>query len=476
MTTPSAAAVKQFGLEYLENETEKLNGPVQLSFPEEPNNIWPRAWIDTLTGLGFPVSKDPFTGKPSGPYVNAETVHPVTRQRSFAANTYLEMTKGATNLNVSTNSLVEKVIIDQDISLGPVATGVQYSKDGARHVARAKRDVLLCAGTLSSSKILELSGIGGEKILKEHGIDTIVDNPNVGENLQNHPLACLSFEVSEGLETMDPLSRQEPNALAAAMEEYAKQSGPFANSGTYASAMLPLFNDKLLERKQDIEQLLGAHKPSATGTFGVAHEKFVRSVLSSPDESSGCLIAFPGYALFNPDGSMAQALSDNYFSVAVLLSYPLSSGSTHLSSNSPSSKPSIDPRYLSNPLDLEILARHVQFADTHVIRAEPLKGLLKPSGKRIASQPASMDDLEAVKDYIRRNVVGAYHFTGTCSMMPREKGGVVDAQLKVYGCRHLRVCDASVIPITTSRNPQATVYAVAEYAAELIKELAARDG
>ncbi len=55
-------------------------------------------------------------------------------------------------------------------------------------------------------------------------------------------------------------------------------------------------------------------------------------------------------------------------------------------------------------------------------------------------------------------------------MMPREKGGVVDANLRVYGCRNLRVCDASIIPITPRANPQASVYAVAERAADLLKQ------
>ena len=154
-----------------------------------------------------------------------------------------------------------------------------------------------------------------------------------------------------------------------------------------------------------------------------------------------------------------------YFSVAALLTHPLSRGSVHISSASPTAKPDIDPRYLSEALDLEILARHVLFIDSAIVQTEPLRSLLKPT-----STPAALKDLDAAKDYVRRSMVGAHHPTGTCAMMPRAKGGVVDAQLRVHGCKNLRVCDASVFPISPRLNPQATVYAVAERAADLIRQ------
>ena len=71
--------------------------------------------------------------------------------------------------------------------------------------------------------------------------------------------------------------------------------------------------------------------------------------------------------------------------------------------------------------------------------------------------------------FIKDQAVGAHHYTGSCSMLPREMGGVVDPRLRVYGTANLRVCDASVIPLAPRANPQATVYGVAEHAAKLIK-------
>lgn len=71
--------------------------------------------------------------------------------------------------------------------------------------------------------------------------------------------------------------------------------------------------------------------------------------------------------------------------------------------------------------------------------------------------------------FIKNRAVGAHHFTGSCSMLPREMGGVVDPMLRVYGTANIRVCDASVIPLTPRANPQATVYGVAEHAASIIR-------
>ena len=80
-----------------------------------------------------------------------------------------------------------------------------------------------------------------------------------------------------------------------------------------------------------------------------------------------------------------------------------------------------------------------------------------------------MEDLDAAKDYIRTTAISNYHPVGTCVMMPKAQGGVVDKKLKVYGTTNLRVVDASIMPLIPRANPQSTVYAVAERAADLIK-------
>ena len=113
------------------------------------------------------------------------------------------------------------------------------------------------------------------------------------------------------------------------------------------------------------------------------------------------------------------------------------------------------------------MARHVQFLEK-LARSPPLSEYLKLNGKRNHST-AYVEDLDAAKDYIRIASISNYHPVGTCAMMPKALGGVVDEKLEVYGTTNVRVVDASIMPMIPRANPQSTVYAVAERAADLIK-------
>ena len=157
---------------------------------------------------------------------------------------------------------------------------------------------------------------------------------------------------------------------------------------------------------------------------------------------------------------------EDYVSLLVSLLHPFSRGSVHINSDQYTAKPTIDPQYLSHPLDAELFGRHVQFLET-LAATEPLASFLKPGGRRSV---ARIDDLAAAQHLIRASAISNWHPTSTCSMMPRDRGGVVDARLVVHGTRNVRVVDASIMPIIPRGNPQSTVYAVAERAADLIKE------
>jgi choline dehydrogenase-like flavoprotein len=129
----------------------------------------------------------------------------------------------------------------------------------------------------------------------------------------------------------------------------------------------------------------------------------------------------------------------------------------------------INPKYLAHTSDVEIMVRHVQFADK-ITKFEPLTSHVKLDGKRNPTAPTTgrFIVMNVVKEYVREIAVGVYHFTGTCSMMPKELGGVIDVRLRVHGCRNLRVCDDSIIPLITRTNVQGTLYGVAEHAAKMI--------
>lgn len=406
-----------------------------------------------------------------GSLILPDCINPETKQRSYSANAYLAPARYRANLTIWTKAQAESIIFDSS-SDAVVATGVEVTRDGERVLVQARKEVILSAGAVHSPRLLEMSGIGDAKLLESLGIDVVVDNPNVGENLQNHPMCILSSEAHQqpGFETLDKIFRQDEGAVADAMEAYAIQKAPFSRSGSNLTAQLLT---PLLEHEDNASRLATLlQKSTRQDSFADIYQAYVHSLVSSRTEASACYMAIPGFTGFASDGWMVPPPpgQENYFSLGVVLAHPLSRGSVHLTSSSTGSPGlGIDPKYLSQPLDLEVMARHLQFAE-NMANTEPLASQLKLDGKRSPLAPAAgeLGDLDVAKDYLRRTASGAYHFTGTCSMMPKAMGSVVDPQLRVYGCRNLRVCDASIIPLTPRTNIQATVYGVAEHAARII--------
>lgn len=305
----------------------------------------------------------------------------------------------------------------------------------------------------------------------------------------------LSFEVTEnsgdGFDTIDGLLRQDPTALGAAAEAYGRQTGPLSRSNSNVQAQMPFPHVNTEKGRGDLEQVLRRTIGDAIGksTYQRSLESYVQSVLESPTESSATYLTVPGWASYNPDGSWAAIPEGNekYFSIPVMLAHPLSRGSVHVTRGSDRSLGlDIDPAYLSHPLDIEVLARHVRLVES-VLAADTSKSALashlnqSPSAKRspaLPQGPAAFrgngadeeeQGLELARSYVQQTVFGAFHWTSSCAMLPRDKGGVVDSQLRVYGARGLRIVDASIFPLITRANTMATVYAVAERAAEIIK-------
>ena len=153
-----------------------------VSYPDQSSNEWLSIWKDTLAGLGFPVSGDLFTGQGNGLVVNPESVHPITGQRSYAQNSYLTPALGRNNLSILTEAVVDKIIFKDSTSTEVVVDGVQYIKDGHTKIINAQ-EVVLAVGAINSPMLLERSGIGSAELLRNLGISTIVDNPNVGEKI-----------------------------------------------------------------------------------------------------------------------------------------------------------------------------------------------------------------------------------------------------------------------------------------------------
>lgn len=479
LSLPSEEKQRELGLDYIDAEVNAGKGPLQTSFPDALEDPVAHSWVETLKGLGYSMSGDPFSGTAVGGYTNAATIDPDSKTRSYSGSAYYLPASGRSNLHIITKALVEKILLDTSAAGDVTATGVQYTKDGNSYTIRARREVILSAGVFNSPKILELSGIGSRAHLEKHGIHVVVDNPNVGENLQDHVFSGIFYEVQDFVSTKDDFLRGNSAAIGAAMAEYQTQkSGTFTVGGNYSGALLPLpdFTYRDIGRLEPSSVLdLISNWPDPISPFSTELGIHVSSLLRDPNEATGGYFTFLAQAdLKSSDAREIRTdthLPGNYMTIAASLLTPLSRGSSHIKSVDYAVSPTIDPRYLSHPLDIELLARHVRFIET-IAAAEPLASMFKPGGNRTPGLPGDLRQvpLEEVKEYVRLTSKSTYHPTSTCAMMPRDKGGVVDSRLRVWGTKRLRVVDASVIPIIPRANSQSTVYAVAERAGDLIKE------
>lgn len=146
--------------------------------------------------------------------------------------------------------------------------------------------------------------------------------------------------------------------------------------------------------------------------------------------------------------------------------HPFSRGSSHIINSSINAKPAFDPKYLSKPYDLHAIAEAAKYSHK-VAQTPPL------SYTWSSEYEPGLDVVKTDEDWIayaKANVASIWHPLGTCAMLPRSEGGVVDPHLKVYGVKGLRVVDASIIPALVSGHVQSAVYGIAERAAGLIAE------
>ncbi|WYZ37638.1 hypothetical protein EsH8_II_001144 [Colletotrichum jinshuiense] len=462
---PSQSAKDIVKLDYYD---EKLsgNGPLQVSFGEG-YNITNTSWIDTFSNLGLGVTGDPRGGKAFGAFQNPCSIDPETKTRSFSATAYYtpEVSKRP-NLVVLTETHVKKVIFDT--ANGEVAaSGLQViTKNGQELNFSAKIEVILAAGALQTPQLLELSGVGGRNLLEGHNIPVVVDNPNVGENVQDHPIVCQSFEVNDGIPSADVL--RDGEVLNAIVGQYqATQEGPLGQS-TVSAAYAPLADGNGVLSEEAKRNLFSTYEKNTTTPSG----KLVQSLIGSSEEPSSEYLLFPSQITINDHpANMAEYLvpsrPENYITIMTILNHPFSRGTVHITSPDHKVLPAWDPRYNSNPLDLELLARNVQYVEK-IVGTEPFSALLKPGGKRLPDLTG--ESLESAKEIVRQRQISVFHVSGSCAMLPREEGGVVDERLRVYGAKKLRIVDASIFPIEPLGNIQSTVYAVAERAADIIKE------
>ncbi|KAK2598137.1 hypothetical protein QQS21_005688 [Conoideocrella luteorostrata] len=459
---PTTEAIDCLGLDYADPSVHGRSGPIQVSYGNYFSDLT-RAWSRTMKALGRKSTADPLSGDALGAVHAPGSVNPDKFTRSSAAAGYLTGdVRQRKNLHIMTTVRVERVLLEAE-SGSVTARGVRYTTDDGQSHEVHGREVILSGGVFNSPQLLELSGIGSAKILRGLQIEPIVDLPEVGENLQDHALVAISLEST--VPTMDSF-RDKANMGAAFQEYTEKASGPFTSS-TFNQAYLPCMDLISPESQNELKILLDDHAKSDSPGLQKQHD-IVRRIVEDPNQSSIQYLCAPVQARADQNSRpvSAEARLADYFTLYSSLSHPFSRGNVHIHSKNISDPPLIDPKYFSNPADREILARHLRYLPT-IYKTQPLAGLVKPNGRTIPTD-LNLDSLEYTRKLVDTGFT-TYHPCGTCAMMPREDGGVVDSHLRVYGVRGLRVVDASIFPLIPRGNIQTSVYAVAEKAADIIK-------
>lgn len=468
----------------MDESIQGRDGPIKSSYPDFVGPLV-EAWPLTLKNLGWAVTGDPLTGETTGGFNGPYSVNPNGRVRSHAGNEYYAPVAHRSNLHVQTEALVERINFAEGNTIPLQAQSVSFSIAGDESVkVHASKEIILAAGVFQSPQLLEISGIGNKDILQSFNIPVLLDNPNVGENLQDHAMTGMCAEVKDGVPTGD--ARRDPSFAAKAREMYdQKFTGPLT-AGFPSLAFMPLEGwcdtSGLAEA---FESHLG-EPPSATEheykrSSRSDQQTRLQNIISAPREASIQLCLGASQVHFDKSSYgdvFGVTEPENYVAILVSLPHPFSAGTCHITSSDPRDLPTVDPRFMSHPLDPEIMGRHMVALD-QLFTEPPLADLIKLGGRRLParsplfdpdSTKTSKERIEAGREHARRYTRSTSHPCGTCAMLPWDKGGVVDFRLRVHCVKGLRIVDASIFPMVVRGNIQSTVYAVAERAADFIKE------
>jgi len=375
------------------------------------------AFIDSATTLGIAHNSDYNGEQQTGISYAQRSVH--RGCRVSPARAFLKPAEGRGNTEVITNAHVTRIIFK-----GKRAVSVVYRQGESEHTIHANKEIILSGGAIASPQILQLSGVGDGERLKDLDIPVHHHLAGVGQNLRDHYVSRIMAEVDS-----DSINQRVHGIrLAAEVLRYAlMRRGALALTPT----LLYAFLKSSPEIDHDDVQI----------TFTPA---------SYPDGVQAVLDKIPG------------------ITIACWQQRPRSSGYVHARSGDPFDKPVIQPNYLSNPDDREILLKALRWG-RRIMNASPF-------AHRVVREMKPGVDIQSDEEllaYASQTGHSAYHPMGTCRMGPaddsqRESGSVVDATLKVHGLDGLRIADASIMPMMISANTNAACLMIGEKAADIL--------
>ncbi len=334
---------------------------------------------------------------------------------------------GRPNFELWTGAQVSRLVIENGSDGVLRCTGVEAWDGSEMTVAHAAREVILCAGAIGSPQLLQLSGIGPADLLRQHGIDVVLDSPGVGANLQDHLQIRAVYKISDA-PTLNVLASSMYGKAKIGLEYLFKRSGPMS----MAPSQLGAFTRSSPEHEwPNIEYHV---QPLSLDAFGEP------------------LHRFPA------------------FTASVCNLNPTSRGSVRIRSRRFEDAPAIAPNYLSTDEDRKVAADSLRV--TRRIAAQPALAKYRPEEWKPGAQYQSDEDLARLAGDIATTI---FHPVGTTRMgADNDPMAVLDARLRVRGVAGLRVVDAGAMPTITSGNTNSPTLMVAEKAAGWIREAGQR--
>lgn len=344
-------------------------------------------------------------------------------RRMSAARAFLRPAMKRPNLRVETGAHVLRILFE-----GKRATGVVYRQNGAEVTVKAGREVILSGGAVNSPQLLMLSGVGPAEHLRQHGLDVVHDNANVGQHLQDHLGGGYTFGVTHP--TLNERLHSWPAKILSGLQYLLTGTGPLSLSINHGGGFFRTSPDRPRPNMQLYFQ--------AMSTLTGEHDG-ERPVL-------------------NPDPFRAIGLG-------LSACRPTSRGHLELRSADPFDSPAIHPNSFGTEHDIQEMLEAMTFLRHLAAQpafAEVITGELRP-GPGVASD----DDMIA---YIRESAGTVYHPSCTCRMGQDPATTVVDPRLRVHGMEGLRVVDASVFPNIVAGNTNGPAMMTAAHAARFILE------
>jgi choline dehydrogenase len=396
-----------------EDELHGVGGHLKVSDVCEPHPLC-EAFIAAVQQSGFPRNDD-FNG-PSQEGAGYFQLTTRNGRRWSTAAGYLKEARRRPNLLVAANALAIRVLFS-----GRRAIGIEYRQGQATHRAYADGEVLVSGGAFNSPQLLQLSGLGPAKILRELGIEPIADIPGVGADLQDHLQIRFQYRCTEPI-TMNDVINHWRHRYAAGLRYLLTRKGLLTIGAGYAGAFL--------RTRPELET------PDVQLHF----------LIFSADTAGAALHPFPG------------------FITSVCQLRPESRGFVRIKSADPAVPPAIQPRYLSSRSDCDCVVDGLK--QMRRIMDQPVMRRYIAEERAPGPQCESDADLLA---FARDTGTTVYHPTSTCRM-GADPNAVVDERLRVRGFDRLRVIDASIMPTVVSGNTNAATVMIGEKGADMVLE------